>query len=77
MARAIVRALRDQRVSHLVALSSIGADRDRGVGPVAGLHEFEQKLRAGDLVARRPRLRMRRRAVQRSFLAIQKRESPE
>jgi uncharacterized protein YbjT (DUF2867 family) len=34
MSRAITQALRDQRVGHVVLASSIGADRDRGVGPV-------------------------------------------
>jgi uncharacterized protein YbjT (DUF2867 family) len=44
MSRAIARALGDQHVGHVVALSSIGADRDGGVGPVAGLHELERLL---------------------------------
>lgn len=44
MSRAIVRALGDQGVGHVVALSSLGADRDRGVGQVAGLHELEESL---------------------------------
>ncbi len=44
MSRAITQALRDQRVGHIVFASSIGADRDRGVGPVAGLHELEELL---------------------------------
>jgi len=44
MSRAITQALRDQRVGHVVMASSIGADRDRGVGPVAGLHELEGLL---------------------------------
>lgn len=44
MSRAITQALRDQRVGHIVFANSIGADRDRGVGPVAGLHELEGLL---------------------------------
>jgi uncharacterized protein YbjT (DUF2867 family) len=44
MSRAITQALRDQGVSHVVFASSIGANRDRGVGPVAGLHELEELL---------------------------------
>ena len=44
MSRAITQALRDQHVGHVVMASSIGADRDRGVGPVAGLHELEGLL---------------------------------
>jgi uncharacterized protein YbjT (DUF2867 family) len=44
MSRAITQALRDQRVPHIVFASSIGADRDRSVGPVAGLHELEALL---------------------------------
>jgi uncharacterized protein YbjT (DUF2867 family) len=44
MSRAITQALRDQRVGHIVFASSIGADRDRGVGPIAGIHELEGLL---------------------------------
>src|SRR6266542_5667780 len=44
MSRGIAQSLRDQRVSHVLLASSIGADRDRGVGPVAGLHELEGLL---------------------------------
>ena len=44
MSRAITLALRDQHVGHVVMASSIGADRDGGVGPVAGLHELEGLL---------------------------------
>jgi uncharacterized protein YbjT (DUF2867 family) len=44
MSRAITQALRDQQVGHVVLASSIGADHDRGVGPVAGLHELEVLL---------------------------------
>lgn len=44
MSRAITRALRERRVGHVVLASSIGAERDRGVGMVAGLHELEGLL---------------------------------
>jgi uncharacterized protein YbjT (DUF2867 family) len=44
MSRAVTRALREEHVGHVVLASSIGADRDRGVGPVAGLHELEGLL---------------------------------
>jgi uncharacterized protein YbjT (DUF2867 family) len=44
MSRAITQALRDERVGHVVLASAIGAYRDRGVGPAAGLHELEELL---------------------------------
>jgi uncharacterized protein YbjT (DUF2867 family) len=44
MSQAITQALRRQKVNHVVLASSIGADRDRGVGMVAGLHELEGLL---------------------------------
>jgi uncharacterized protein YbjT (DUF2867 family) len=44
MSQAIVEALADQRVGHVVMTSSLGAERDRGVGPVNTLHELEQLL---------------------------------
>lgn len=44
ISRAIARALRDQAVRHVVALSSVGADRGNGLGPANGLHDFEQRL---------------------------------
>jgi uncharacterized protein YbjT (DUF2867 family) len=44
MSRAISQALREQRVSHVVLASSVGAENDRGVGQVGGLHELEQLL---------------------------------
>lgn len=40
----ITKALRSAEVKNVVALSSVGADKSSGNGPVAGLHEFEQKL---------------------------------
>src|SRR5919201_1972697 len=39
MSRAISQALREQGVSFVVLASSVGADKDRGVGQVGGLHE--------------------------------------
>jgi uncharacterized protein YbjT (DUF2867 family) len=44
MNQAIVRALADQRVGYVVMASSLGAERDRGVGPVNTLHELEELL---------------------------------
>jgi uncharacterized protein YbjT (DUF2867 family) len=44
MSRAITQALGDQHVGHVVLASSIGANRDRGVGMVSGLHELEDLL---------------------------------
>jgi uncharacterized protein YbjT (DUF2867 family) len=41
---AIAKALRDAGVQNVVALSSIGADKANGTGPVVGLHNLEQKL---------------------------------
>jgi uncharacterized protein YbjT (DUF2867 family) len=44
MSRAVTRALAVHRVGHVVLASSIGADFDHGVGPVAGPHELEELL---------------------------------
>jgi len=41
---AISKALQNTGVKNIVSLSSIGADKPAGTGPVAGLHDFEQKL---------------------------------
>lgn len=41
---AVAGALQAAGVKHVVALSSIGADKPSGTGPVAGLHELENKL---------------------------------
>ena len=41
---AIAKAIRDAGVKNIVSLSSIGADKPSGTGPVVGLHNFEQKL---------------------------------
>jgi uncharacterized protein YbjT (DUF2867 family) len=44
MSQAIVQALADQHVGHVVMTSSLGAERERGVGPVNTLHELEELL---------------------------------
>ncbi len=41
---AIATAVRSTRVKNIVALSSIGADKPSGTGPVVGLYNLEQKL---------------------------------
>jgi uncharacterized protein YbjT (DUF2867 family) len=41
---AIAAALTEAKVTHVVALSSFGADKAAGTGPVAGLHGLEIKL---------------------------------
>ncbi len=41
---AIAAAVKNAGVPHIVSLSSIGADKDTGTGPVVGLHNLEQKL---------------------------------
>ncbi len=41
----MAKAVRDSGVKHLVFLSSVGADQPSGTGPIAGLHEHEQRLK--------------------------------
>lgn len=41
---AIAAAVQNARTQHVVVLSSIGADKASGTGPVLGLHRLEQKL---------------------------------
>ena len=41
---AIAAALEDAGVEHAVTLSSIGADKESGTGPVVGLREWEEAL---------------------------------
>src|SRR5579859_2962477 len=41
---AIAGALEHSRVKHVVSLSSVGADKESGTGPVVGLREFENRL---------------------------------
>jgi len=43
---AIAAALKSTQVKHVVSLSSMGADKPSGTGPVAGLHRMEQVLNA-------------------------------
>jgi uncharacterized protein YbjT (DUF2867 family) len=46
VARKIGDALREAKVPHAVTLSSIGADRPAGTGPIVGLHHLEQAVNA-------------------------------
>ncbi len=41
---ALVAAITKAGVAHVALLSSVGADKPQKVGPVVGLHNFEQKL---------------------------------
>jgi len=41
---AIAAAVKTAGVTHIVSLSSFGADKESGTGPVVGLHTLEQKL---------------------------------
>jgi uncharacterized protein YbjT (DUF2867 family) len=41
---AIAAAVQNAGIQHVVALSSIGADKANGTGPVVGIHHLEQKL---------------------------------
>ena len=43
---AIVGAIKESGVGHVVFLSSIGADQPAGTGPIAGLHRQEGRLRS-------------------------------
>jgi len=45
MADAITAALDKSGVTHAVVLSSVGADKAEKVGPVNGLHSFEEKVK--------------------------------
>jgi uncharacterized protein YbjT (DUF2867 family) len=40
----IAKAVQDAGVKNIVSLSSIGAEKSSGTGPVVGLHHLEQKL---------------------------------
>ncbi len=42
----IASAVKDAQLSHVVALSSNGADQAEGTGPIKGLYHFENALRA-------------------------------
>jgi len=46
MGEAIATAVRESGVRHVVLLSSIGADKPSGTGPIAGLHRQEKRLGA-------------------------------
>ncbi len=41
---AIAAAVKNTGIKNVVSLSSIGADKNKGTGPVVGLHNLEQKL---------------------------------
>jgi uncharacterized protein YbjT (DUF2867 family) len=41
---AITTAVKSSGVKHVVSLSSVGADKPSGTGPVQGLHSLEEKL---------------------------------
>jgi len=41
---AITAAVESSRMKHVVLLSSVGADKPSGTGPIAGLHAFEERL---------------------------------
>ena len=41
---AIAAAVQNAAIKNVVALSSVGADKESGTGPVVGLHNLEQKL---------------------------------
>src|SRR5258708_35977006 len=43
---ALAAAIKINAVAHVVALSSVGADKSDKVGPVVGLHNMEKKLEA-------------------------------
>lgn len=43
---ALAAAVEDSGVPHVALLSSVGAQHQRGTGPIAGLHETERKLDA-------------------------------
>lgn len=45
---AIATAIHNASTQHVVALSSVGADKPSGTGPVVGLHNLEQKLNSID-----------------------------
>jgi len=44
VADAIVEAIQKSGIQNVVALSSVGAHNAEGVGPVKGLHDFEERL---------------------------------
>jgi uncharacterized protein YbjT (DUF2867 family) len=44
ISESIIHALKDSQITHVINLSSIGADLSEKNGPIAGLHDFEEKL---------------------------------
>lgn len=48
---ALVAAVKQSGVPHVVLLSSVGAQHPSGTGPIAGLHPIEQALRAQSTTA--------------------------
>jgi uncharacterized protein YbjT (DUF2867 family) len=48
LGEAIVRAVRDADVVHVVALSAVGADQPSGTGFIVSLHDQEERLRRLD-----------------------------
>ncbi len=42
----VTAAIKEAKVKHAISLSSIGADKPQGTGPVVGLHNLERKLNA-------------------------------
>jgi uncharacterized protein YbjT (DUF2867 family) len=44
IADAIGKAVQDSGIPHVVALSSLGADQEAGLGPIVGLNYFERRL---------------------------------
>ncbi len=49
MIAALVKAAKDAKVPHVVALSSIGAQHASGTGPIVSLHDLEMRLAADGL----------------------------
>ena len=45
-AAALATAIEKAGVKHVVNLSSVGADKTEGTGPIVGLHRFEKRLNA-------------------------------
>lgn len=46
VADSMARAIEQSSVTHVVALSSLGANHAESVGPICGLHDLEQRLNA-------------------------------
>ncbi len=45
MSTAITNAIKASGISHVVLLSSVGAQHEKKTGPIRGLHHFEEKLK--------------------------------